>query len=169
MNPRQRILNAIEHKPVDRIPTDIWATPEVRQNMEDFFGVQHFVDTWPYLGIDGILDLKPDYVGPPLPDPGPDCQINEWGFGRRWQAHDTGGYWEQDIYPLADAQTIADIDAFDWPQPEWYDFSVLRDKQAQHPDRASMYGYIAIFYFHNMLRGLELSMMDLVLRPAFTL
>ncbi len=79
-----------------------------------------------------------------------------------------GGYWEQEVYPLADAQTIADIDAFDWPQPSWYDYSVLRDKAAAHPERAIMYGYIAIFYFHNLLRGLELSLMDLALRPEFS-
>ena len=66
------------------------------------------------------------------------------------------------------AQTIADLDAYAWPRPEWYDYSVLRDKAAAHPDRAIMYGYIAIFFYHNLLRGLELSLMDLALRPEFT-
>ncbi len=168
MNPRQRILAAINRQPVDRTPTDIWATPEVRHKMEDYFGVQHFFDTWPYLGTDGIIDIRPDYIGPPLPDPGPNRQIDEWGMVTQWQAYDTGGYWEMDVCPLANAHTISDLDAFNWPKPEWYDFSVLRDKAALNPHRAMMYGYIAIFYFHNLLRGLELSLMDLALRPEFS-
>ena len=168
MNPRQRILAAIQRQPVDRIPTDIWATPEVRQMLQDYCGCETFIQTWDCLGIDGIVDIKPDYVGPKLPDPGPDRQIDEWGLVKKWQPHATGGYWELDVNPLSGAQTLSDIDAFAWPRPEWYDFSVLRDKAAAHPQRAIMYGYIAIFYYHNLLRGLELSLMDLALRPEFT-
>ena len=122
MNPRQRILAAIERQPVDRIPTDIWATPEVEQKLKDYCGCRRLSQTWDCLGIDGIVDIKPDYVGPRLPDPGPDRQIDEWGLVRKWQPYDTGGYWELDVNPLSGAQTIADIDAFAWPKPEWYDY-----------------------------------------------
>ena len=38
MNPRQRILAAIRRQPVDRIPTDIWATPEVHHMLQDHCG-----------------------------------------------------------------------------------------------------------------------------------
>jgi len=31
MNPRQRILNILDRKPVDRMPVDIWHTPEVEK------------------------------------------------------------------------------------------------------------------------------------------
>ncbi len=168
MNHRQRIMNAIEQKPVDRIPTDIWATPEMEAKLQEHFGCDTFLETWEYLHIDGIIGIAPEYVGPALPVVGEDRTIDEWGFVKRWQAHPSGGYWEQEVYPLADAQTIADIDAFNWPQPSWYDYSVLRDKAAAHPERAIMYGYIAIFYFHNLLRGLEQSLMDLALRPDFS-
>ena len=126
MNPRQRILAAVLRQPVDRIPTDIWATPEVQRILQDYCGCDSFVQTWDHLGIDGIVDVKPDYVGPTLPDVGPDRQIDEWGIVRKWQAHSTGGYWEYDAHPLAQAQTIADLDAYAWPRPEWYDFPCSR-------------------------------------------
>ena len=38
MNSRERMLAAINHEPVDRIPTDIWATPEVWQMLRNHFG-----------------------------------------------------------------------------------------------------------------------------------
>ena len=38
MNARERMLAAINRQPVDRIPTDIWATPEVWAMLRDHFG-----------------------------------------------------------------------------------------------------------------------------------
>ena len=37
MNHRERILAAIHHQPLDRIPTDIWATPEVWEKLFTHF------------------------------------------------------------------------------------------------------------------------------------
>jgi len=38
MNSRERVLAAIERQPVDRVPTDIWATPEVWDALRARFG-----------------------------------------------------------------------------------------------------------------------------------
>lgn len=38
MNSRERILAAINRQPINRIPTDIWATPEVFAKLRDHFG-----------------------------------------------------------------------------------------------------------------------------------
>ena len=38
MNARERMLAAIHHQPVDRIPTDIWATGEVFAKLRAHFG-----------------------------------------------------------------------------------------------------------------------------------
>jgi len=80
----------------------------------------------------------------------------------------TGVYWEQVGYPLADAEAIADIDSYRWPDPDWYDYSELPDMCSQHEGRVIEIGYTAIFYYHNKLRGLELSLMDLAIRPEFS-
>ena len=37
MNSRTRMLAAIERRPVDHIPTDIWATPEVWTKLCEYF------------------------------------------------------------------------------------------------------------------------------------
>jgi hypothetical protein len=34
MNQRERMLAAKKHQPVDRLPTDIWATPEVWEKLQ---------------------------------------------------------------------------------------------------------------------------------------
>ena len=40
MNSRERILAAIHHQPVDRVPTDIWATVEVQEKLYAYLGIR---------------------------------------------------------------------------------------------------------------------------------
>jgi uroporphyrinogen decarboxylase len=89
-------------------------------------------------------------------------------MGYRIQGYGTGTYDEQVYFPLASAETIADLEAYPWPSPEWYDYSAIPALAAQYPGRAIQCGYTAVFYYHNKLRGLELSLMDPILRPDFT-
>ena len=166
MNHRERILAAIRHQPVDRVPSDMWATPEIWDRLFQHCGVDNRLDLYDVLGIDGILGIRPPYIGPPLRDDG-DYREDEWGMGYNVQVYATGTYNEQVRYPLAGAEAIADLDAFPWPSPDWYDYSALPEL-AQFPGRAIECGYTAVFYFHNKLRGLELSLMDPLLRPGFT-
>ena len=37
---KQRIANATERKPLDRVPTDLWATVEVQERLFDYFGIE---------------------------------------------------------------------------------------------------------------------------------
>ena len=189
MNHRERILAAIRHEPLDRVPTDIWATPEVQERLFAYFGidvgrgsrasgvsllggrlarpVEAILELFERLNIDGILNIAPPYIGP-QPRVEADYWENEWGMGFRRQAYGTGSYDEQVHYPLAQAETIADLEAYRWPDPDWYDYAALPRLAAQCGGRAICCGYTAIFYYHNLLRGLELSLMDPILRPEFT-
>ena len=35
----------------------------------------------------------------------------------------TGAYMEQIVIPLADTKSIEDVEAYPWPDPDWYDYS----------------------------------------------
>jgi uroporphyrinogen decarboxylase len=186
MTHRERIRAAIERKPLDRIPTDFWGTVEVQERLFEHFGIDEnrggksrwigtnggylsrgiegIIRLWDTLGVDGIFDVHPPYIGPPIEAP-PGITMNEWGFGYRDKPYGIGVYTEQVVYPLADAETPADIDAFRWPDPDWYDYSALPDLIGSCGDRAVNVGYSAVFTFHNYLRGLERSLIDPVLNP----
>ncbi len=199
MDHRQRILAAIHHQPVDRLPTDMWATAETQLKLLKHFDLlaapenqpitstvqnslsqvvrlnggvlacdpEPIVQLWDRLEIDGIFHLMPPYIGPKLPA-GPDRMQNEWGMGFRRVVYEAGVYWELVENPLAQASSVADLQAFNWPDPDWYDYSVLPDYIARCGGRAICSGYTAPFYYHNRLRGLELSMMDPLLNPELT-
>jgi uroporphyrinogen decarboxylase len=167
MNSRERMLAAIERQPVDRIPTDIWATGEVMAKLRAHFGES--ADLAAALHIDGFAGTAPDYVGPPLPTVGPDETVDFWGIRSRKTAHEGGAYYEQCFYPLASARTIDDLEAYRWPRADWFDYSGMRAKAAAGArTQAVMCGYMAPFYFHNQLRGLEQSLVDPLAEPEFT-
>ncbi len=168
MNHCERIMAAIERRPLDRFATDIWCVPEIHERLLEYCGTDTWAGVLDALDIDGIIHLRPPYVGPALPDLGEGLRQDEWGMVYRQQAYAGGVYEEQVGYPLAGAETIADIDAYSWPDSNWYDYGALPDLCAEWPGRAIEIGYTAIFYYHNKLRGLELSLMDLALRPEFS-
>lgn len=171
MNHRERILAAIRHAPTDRLPTDIWATAEVWDKLKAYFGVDSKLAVYDALDIDGIMGIAPPYIGPEIAaDPTWPAGFykDAWGMGYQAQAYANGSYDEQVYFPLAEAETIADLEAYRWPSADWYDYAALPALAAQYRGRAIMCGYTAIFYYHNKLRGLELSLMDPLLRPEFT-
>jgi len=103
MNSRERMLAAINHQAVDRIPTDIWATPEVMAKLQAHFGAG--VDVRGQLHIDGLGSTWADYIGPATSAclAGESCDF--WGMRYRSTSYGTGVYSEQVSHPLADARS----------------------------------------------------------------
>jgi len=162
MTSRERILAAINRQPLDRIPTDIWATSEVSQKLAGHFG--SYDNALRELHIDGFAHLSDEYVGPPVPD-GEDL----WGGKFRNVAHATGTYWEQYHWGLAYAKTIDDLVGYRWPDASWWNTSSMRARALElRKTHAVTSGYMAPFFYHNNLRGLEQSFIDPHEDPEFT-
>jgi len=158
------MLAAINREPVDRIPTDIWATPEVWEKLRLHFGDN--TDIMAELHIDGMAEIEAEYVGPPLPEMPEGEIIDYWGIRRRRVAHEGGAYDEQSFFPLASAETIDGLNAYSWPNTAWFDYSKMKAVAAKAgKTRVVLCGYMAPFYYHNMLRGLEQSLIDPLVDP----
>ena len=78
------------------------------------------------LQIDGIASVAPRYVGPEMPAQPEGESIDFWGMRRRLTAHEGGAYNEQIHWPLAAARSVDDLDAYIWPQTDWFDYSHMR-------------------------------------------
>jgi len=167
MTSRERMLAAIDRQPVDRLPTDIWATGEVWAKLRAHFGPG--TDILSALHIDAFGGTGPDYIGPPMPAVADGETVNWWGIRTRRIAHTGGTYDETSFCPLAAARTVDDLRAYAWPTTAWFDYSGMRAKAATaRQTRAVQCGYMAPFYYHTMLRGLEQSLMDPLLEPELT-
>jgi len=159
MNSRERMLAAVNLERPDRVPTDIWATWEVWAKLKEHFG--EGVDIQEALHIDGMAFVGPEYVGPPLPEVAEGEMVDYWGIRHRAIRYETGTYYELSLNPLAEAETIEDLERYPWPNADWFDYSKMRDAAlAAREKQVVMSGYMAIFYLHNLLRGLERSLID---------
>jgi uroporphyrinogen decarboxylase len=160
MTPRERMLAAINHERSDRVPTDIWATEEVWEKLVPRFGADReaVLDS---LHIDGIASVGPRYNGPALAAAPDGETVDPWGIRNRRVAYATGAYWEQTFFPLAFAKTVKDLDEYPWPRADWFDYSGMKERaRAAREARLVESGYMAPFFFHNLLRGLEQSLVD---------
>jgi len=167
MTSRERVLAAIYRQPTDRVPTDIWTTPELRAKLQAHFGPG--ADVNHELHIDGMASVGAAYAGPPLPSVAEGESVDFWGMRTRAVEYEGGVYNEQSHNPLSEARNVDDLNAYTWPSADWFDYSTMREEAAgKRETDVLMCGYMAPFYQHNKLRGLELSLMDPLVDPEFT-
>jgi uroporphyrinogen decarboxylase len=121
------------------------------------------------LHIDGFAWLFPEYCGPAMPTVPEGESIDVWGIRYQQCDYGAGAYNETCYHPLAEAQTIEDLDRFRWPNPDWFSYAPMRQKASDARARQAVKcGYMAPFFLHTLLRGLERALMDPYERPEFT-
>lgn len=162
MTPRERWLAVLQREKPDRVPMDYWATGETNDKLMRYLGCDGLEQLYDRLHIDAPVFAGPTYVGPRLP-PGEDS------FGCRYQAADygSGKYIECTHHPLAEFQTLGEIErGYDrWPDPDWYDYSVIPDQIQGKEMRPIQGGGSEPFLTYAFLRGQEQAMIDLVDQP----
>ncbi len=160
MTSRERWLAVIKREPPDRIPMDIWVTPEAHANLLEHLGCDD-AGMLERLHIDRPVDVGGRYVGQPPPD-GEDI----WGRRHRTVSHGTGFYTEGVSEPLADYETVDELDAnYSWPSPDDWDYSHLPEAVAGCAHAPIRAGGMEIFLQYKSLRGEEQAYIDLVQNP----
>ena len=132
MNPRERILTALDHRRPDRTPVDGWFHPEVVETLKAHFHTDDWSDVLAELGIEGWIDLAPwihfaDFEARATPRPGdPDGRRAVWldadtyedPWCTRFRLGEGGRYERWLAGPLEDVQTPDDVARYPFPTPE---------------------------------------------------
>ncbi|HPW18375.1 MAG TPA: uroporphyrinogen decarboxylase family protein [Candidatus Aminicenantes bacterium] len=161
MTSRERWRAVLTRGKPDRLPVDYWATPEFDRKLRARLGCRTRRQALDKLGVDYEVRLRPEYAGPRLA-PGRD------EFGRRFRRVDygTGKYRECVHFPLAECESVAEIERnYTWPTADWWDFSGIPAQAARaagHPVRG---GGSEPFLVYKELRGMEQAYVDLVENP----
>jgi uroporphyrinogen decarboxylase len=190
---RERVLTALAHREPDRVPCDLLAVPEVWTRLQKVLGVDSREAVLRGLEVDCRRVSYDSYCFPPqrvvaqgevvwLDHPArtttertwrlhtsDDLWVDIWGARRRKVQHPYGRYEDLTEYRLGKAASLADLRAYDWPTPEWFDFSGLRDELTSlHADGACHVRYRvgSVFETAWSLRGFEQMLMDLALDPG---
>ena len=157
MNHKERQLAAIRHQTPDRIPVDA-------QGIENLDAVGQLLGIPPaevpdVLGVDG-MNVGLGYAGPVELDQ--DGQVfTEWGTPacQDWgSAH---------AYPLANAESVAEIERYAWPDPGLYDYATARNNAAQYSKNYAVRGprFSVITHPLFILLGQEEALVKMMLSP----
>jgi uroporphyrinogen decarboxylase len=163
MNSRERVLTSLRWEEPDRVPIQLYATGEIREQLDKHFKGQDVLDC---LGVD-LRSVNPTYHGPQKPDRD-GTQYDIWGTGHRLVQHGSqGAYLEAVELALAELKTMDDVQAYPWPSADDYDYSGL----AEACDRLKDYcvclggaGHPDILNGVSRGRGMEQVIMDIALR-----
>lgn len=171
MTSRQRVLAALDHTTPDRPPLNYYGTPETTAALLRRLALPDAEALLRHFGAD-MRYVGPRYVGP-------DAFTGFAGYGSggtdvwgvTWQAarNPYCTYYEVAGHPLADATTVAQIDAHAWPSLDWFDVSHLAEeiRRIQEPEpRAIVWPTGTFFELAWCMRGLDRFLMDLVDQPA---
>jgi len=147
---------------------DYWGTAEVTDRMRKELGCASERALWERLGIDKLVLLGPTH---------PLAKEDTWHIQSLWSiwhvevtnisyGDGLGTYEEAVTNPLGKAETAADVERFDWPDPAMFDVDGMRAKcQAWH-GYPILGGCYEPFYLYCRLRGMEQALADLAVNPA---
>ncbi len=166
MTSKERVFAAIHHTEPDRAPVDLWALSSVMTNLRTYFGVDNDEEVWQALGTD-LRSVWPAYSGPSLETFDDGSFVDWWGVHKQ----QFGAFEDAISAPLADAQTLADIEAYAWPDPDWFDYKEMRSVCETLSDNYALVirdpGHYATCVLREsmILRSMEQFMVDMATNP----
>ena len=174
MNPRERVLAVLNGESTDRIPVDIWYTDEVGSELKKYYNVANDLDLYDAMGVDKIVWIFPGYkesedgqasgsqVGAKASG-----ERTMWGVPLKAVQSGKATYHEFGEPPLKGYNTPASLEDFPyWPDPAKIDYeNAKKDAQKASEKYATIGPWVSFFEIYCQIRGLEQSLMDLVLVP----
>jgi uroporphyrinogen decarboxylase len=178
MTSKERVLCAIQHRPMDRVPVNYLGTPETDAKLRSYFGIDLSIEPeppggtveydWDILGCLGadLRALRLPYRGPAIPTFDDGRAQDIFGVTYRPVSNEVGTYLESATLPYASFATVTDVEAYPWPDPAWFDYSALPPQCEQWKDYAVVYGSVGNVDLINGTafgRGVEQTIMDIAL------
>jgi uroporphyrinogen decarboxylase len=186
MTPRQRVSATLNHTEPDRVPFDCTFTIEAYCALEKALNLPPDAGISagsPSLNVSPSLDMLERmridlcYIGLnawPGEAPfeyGQERYTDIWGVGYRRVDSKAGFEYVNDVHPLANA-TLADLDAYPWPDPAAPELTEGLRQKAQAIFNQTSFALVGKFSTPiveqaSALRGLEQLFMDLAVNPQF--
>ena len=155
MTSRERVLRTLQFEPTDRAPYDLFEG-EIWPTLMDYFRHEHGLEdrdqVHDFLGTD-FRWIERRYLGPE--------QITKAGGEPM--------VFSQEVAkgPLAGAETIAEVEAYEWPDPAWWqpgDYAAARQRWPEHA-LVFLPGCRYIFWSACQAFGMEAAMLKMLTAP----
>lgn len=191
LSSRERVLTALSHQQPDRTPVDMLAVPEIWNQLLSRLNSNSREEVLRHFQVDCRRVSYDSYAVPPegvtaggIVDwsDHPACTTTEkvfrlrkddrlfdiWGARRRLATHPFGTYEELAEFPLAKADTLNDLAAYNWPTTDWFNFAGLPEELRMLDSAGEVhirYRMGSLFETAWSLRGFEQTLIDLAESP----
>jgi uroporphyrinogen decarboxylase len=158
MTSRERARAAVTFSNPDRIPAAFEAVSTVQDALMKRYGFTEYGQLLDRFNVD-IAPVGPAYIGPELPsrtDAQGNTVIKSW-WGSETTMHWTGREYNgiTTHFPLAGVESIADLDRYSFPDPDWFDYESVKRQCAKYPGRAIIMGHEGPFQIATSLMPME--------------
>jgi len=170
MTSRQRVMTALSHKEPDIVPFSLGfgINPPAKKAFAEYMKRDiNEIDRLLY-SITDIRHVGPKYTGELK---NRNISFNDgsyydiWGVKRSPVKNDKDTYLEISEYPLKNITSIEELENYEFPKADWFDFSVIPEQIKEHNkdgEYAIMMGNGNIFESSWYMRGLEEMFTDLL-------
>jgi len=179
MNSRERVQIALNHQEPDRVPMMMSAGTFVVQRLKEYLGVTTdrellkalHIDIYDMRGIDykhggvGAKYIGPDNLGIPADWSGEFFIL--FGYQEELMETSFGMTYSMGKPPLA-GLSLAELEAYPWPQPDWFDYATLRPQLEEWSDFAIAATGCSVFQHPQLFRGVETMMLEMAKDPQVT-
>jgi uroporphyrinogen decarboxylase len=174
MTPKERVTAILNRQPVDRLPVDIWYTPEIQRDLIAHTGANSEMEMWTALGLDKIAIIAVGYtfgsgtsknvVGTPASE-----NRTMWGVPLREIKSGSASYNEILTPPMEDMEEVEELDDYPyWPDPDKFDYTAAVESTKAASQKFCTIGpWVSFYEIYCQLRGLEQAMIDLAMEPEF--
>ena len=122
MTSKERVLRAMQREETDRIPVDVELTTDMRDILLQHFALTDDEDLFQLFGRD-FRRVNSSYVGPQRTTPEGEAS-DPFGVVSGGPTYaDSLGY-----RPMAHVETVAEVEAHEWPNPDWWDHSTIEEQ-----------------------------------------
>lgn len=162
-------MAVLNREPVDRLPVDIWLVPELVAKCKKQLGVTDELDVYRTLDVDKIAWVGPAYKGVLPQNPNEQMSVNQWGVTfKKIEANENAEYGEVAFHPLKDFDSVEQLEAYPWPNPDDFDYQGGADAAKKLAAEFVTLGpWISIFEVYCSMRSLEEALMDTAAEPEF--
>ncbi len=168
MTSKERVRAALEHKITDRVPAAFEAVDTVTQKLMEHYGYTDYSQLLERYEVD-IVPVSPRYIGPKLKEyvneKGETVKGSYWGFEELLVHTDIDTYTSTIFYPLEDVETIEEVEQYQFPDPDWFDYSVVTEQCERYKDKATIVGHEGPFQIVTWLMKMETFCIRMIEEP----
>lgn len=170
MTSKERVRKAIEHKTTDKVPANFEAVQSVVDKLMKHYQFSDREQLYQKYDID-IRSVSPKYIGPELKryidKDNQEVFFDYWGAGKKrvWTGKEYNSI--SCYFPLDEFTTVEELENYQWPRVEWFDFESIKYQCEKYKDKAIIFGHEGPFQFATFLRSMDKLFMDMAIEKEF--